>query len=238
MTQCDLCILALAQKGGWRRAYELEKYVVNGEMCGSEVDTRLYEVFDKNVADAPSKEVQRIISGDTYTIETKKDGAERWWRAYLSAKKPIRKLIDIVLPDGTRAKREVWENVPVEPPTEEKKKVPLTGRQRRALELWCRQVAQALNDAGLSMQLVLSQTVELNWNHDSVKDEMWKRVQLALKKKESTTQLKKTGEIDEIYEHLNRFLGNLKNKKGESVGIHVPWPHFETQEEYVLDTLK
>ena len=228
MTQCDLCILALAQKGGWRRAYELEKYVVNGEMCGSEVDTRLYEVFDKNVADAPSKEVQRIISGDTYTIETKKDGAERWWRAYLSAKKPIRKLIDIVLPDGTRAKREVWENVPVEPV---KKPVLRTDRQNRAMHLWFTQLAETLNAAGLDQRKVLKPSVSIPWTSEAAKEQLWRPIQDAMYKKESTTELTKT-EVGRVEEVLTRHLQ-------EKFGVEIPqFPHFETEEEYVLDTLR
>ena len=86
MTQHDLVVLSLAEHKEWRRAYELERKVVGKETIGSEADTRLYELFDKNV---PEKgDTTREISGNIYTIETKKQGGERWWRAYLSSEKP------------------------------------------------------------------------------------------------------------------------------------------------------
>lgn len=85
-TQHDLVVLSLASHREWRRGYELERQVVGREMVGSEADTRLYELFDKQVPDAG--EAKRVIDGDTYTIETKKEGTARLWRAYLLSKKP------------------------------------------------------------------------------------------------------------------------------------------------------
>jgi|SRR5665213_3436432 len=86
MTQQELVVLSLASHRHWRRAYELERQFVGTEMIGSEADTRLYEVFDKQVPNLGEKEV--VIKGDAYMVETKKDGGERWWRAYLKSKKP------------------------------------------------------------------------------------------------------------------------------------------------------
>jgi len=78
-------------------------------------------------------------------------------------------------------------------------------------------VADELNAAGLSKQQVLSKTIELAWDGDSIKEDLWRPVQKALLKKKSTTELKKTEDIDKVFEHLNRFLG-------EKLGVHVPFP--------------
>lgn len=87
MTQQDLVVLCLAEHREWRRAYELERQMVGKEMIGSEADTRLYELFNKETPDLGF--TTREIKGDTYTIETKKQRGERWWRAYLTSRKPI-----------------------------------------------------------------------------------------------------------------------------------------------------
>lgn len=105
LRQQDLVVLSLAEHRHWRRAYELERQIVAGKMIGSEADTRLYEIFDKQVPNLGEKEV--VIKGDTYVVETKRDGGERWWRAYLKSKKPRHEFVYVTMPDGTRAIREV-----------------------------------------------------------------------------------------------------------------------------------
>jgi hypothetical protein len=106
----------------------------------------------------------------------------------------------------------------------------ITGRQRRALELWFRLLADTLNEAGYSVQTILKAKKEIDWTHDNVKELLWKSTQRALFNKPSTKQLKKTEEIDLIYNHLVRHLG-------EKFGIEVPpWPHFETGQDYIEAT--
>ena len=90
MKQSNLCILSLAEHREWRRAYELERKIVGNEMIGSEADTRLYDVFDKDV---PSDGwAEKEIDGAIYTLETKKVGGARWWRAFLLKEKPAKKI--------------------------------------------------------------------------------------------------------------------------------------------------
>ena len=94
MKQSHLCVLALANHKEWRRAYELERvgvaFSTGIETIGSEADTRLYEIFDKDVPDMGWADVE--IDGAVYTVETKKDGGARWWRAFLSKEKPAKKV--------------------------------------------------------------------------------------------------------------------------------------------------
>lgn len=94
---------------------------------------------------------------------------------------------------------------------------PRTTTQNAALHLYFKEVAEALNGAGLSVQATLQNyKMELDWSQEAVKDLIWRPVQIALTKKRSTTELAKHGEITDIYEHVNRFLSQM--------GVHVPFP--------------
>ncbi len=113
---------------------------------------------------------------------------------------------------------------------------PRTEQQNKAMHLYFEQVAQALNDAGLSIEQVLQNfTMELNWNKDSVKEILWRTAQKRIVGKHSTTELNKREDITRVYEAVNRFLAKL--------GIHVPFPSMEagyadlakTHEEYAAD---
>ena len=92
-----------------------------------------------------------------------------------------------------------------------------TEQQNRALHLYFDQVAEALNDGGYTVQIVLKEKVEVDWDKDMVKDLLWRTAQQAILKKVSTTELAKQEDIDKVYDHLNRHLG-------EKFGIHVEWP--------------
>ncbi len=69
-------------------------------------------------------------------------------------------------------------------------------------------------------RLLLKNEEEMEWNMILVKELLWKKLQEALLKKTSTTQLTK-GEVDEVYNVLNRLLG-------EKFGIHVEFPSEES----------
>lgn len=86
LTEWDKIVLALAERKDWLRAYQLERQFIHGQVIGSEADTRLYELFDKQVPDSGS--TKRIIDKAEYTIETKKEGGARLWRAFLSKEAP------------------------------------------------------------------------------------------------------------------------------------------------------
>lgn len=90
-----------------------------------------------------------------------------------------------------------------------------TSSQNRALHLWYGMVASELNNAGYTVQMILEKKVDLDFTADIVKDMLWKPAQRALLKKTSTTKLAKQEEIDLVYDHLCRHLG-------EKFGIEVP----------------
>lgn len=81
-----------------------------------------------------------------------------------------------------------------------------TLQQNSALHMDFKLIADALNDAGLEMNKVL--TIDIPWSPYSVKEHLWKPVMKAKIGKESTTQLDKTsGEIEEIHDIIMRRLG-------------------------------
>ena len=97
-----------------------------------------------------------------------------------------------------------------------------TPTQNNALHKFCELLAEALNDAGLDMRVVLKPEIEIPWDKTSAKKHLWKPIQKALTEKESTTDADTT-DYSKVYEVLNRHMG-------EKHGIHVPWPSKETKE--------
>ena len=95
-----------------------------------------------------------------------------------------------------------------------------TSQQNRALHLYFRQLADELNDRGLSVQETLKPDVSIDWNERLVKELLFRPVQQALLGKKSTTELT-TKEIDEVFDIINRHLG-------EKFGISIEFPSIET----------
>lgn len=89
--------------------------------------------------------------------------------------------------------------------------------QNNALHLYFMWLATELNLAGYTVQLVLKEKMDLDFTPEMVKELLWRPAQRAILKKKSTTELHKIEEIDKVYEHLNRHLG-------EKFKIHVPFP--------------
>jgi len=101
-----------------------------------------------------------------------------------------------------------------------------TQTQNRALHLWFCLKADQCRDAGITAQMALRETIELEMTPDMMKV-IWKEVQKALFNKKSTTELNKSdGEFEEISEHLNRFFAEKFNLEG----ISFPFAP-ETQED-------
>ena len=83
-----------------------------------------------------------------------------------------------------------------------------TSQQNRALHLDCKLIADALNDAGLDMRVVLKPEIDIPWTTQSVKEFLWKPIQKSMTLKTSTTELSKAeGEFEKIHDVLMRHLG-------------------------------
>lgn len=99
-----------------------------------------------------------------------------------------------------------------------------TLQQNRALHKFFGLLAEELNKAGLDMKVVLKPEVDIPWTAQMVKEFLWRPIQKAYIGKQSTTELEKVKEIDEIYEILNR---HLAQKFGEFGLENVPFPSLE-----------
>lgn len=107
-----------------------------------------------------------------------------------------------------------------------------TDQQRKAIEVYCRNVAQSLNEGGYDLKKVLeAKPIEVSLTQENVKDIIFKPLSIALypedkegKELKSTTQLEISW-IDNVYEHMNRWLAqNFEDSK------HVPFPSEEQLE--------
>lgn len=81
---------------------------------------------------------------------------------------------------------------------------------KKGLSIYYGLVANALNEAGADMRTYLPMGVDIWWNKDTVKNYLWRPVQILKTGNKSTTQLLTT-EIDPIYDTVNRHLGKHIN---------------------------
>lgn len=96
--------------------------------------------------------------------------------------------------------------------------------QNRAIHLLFTQIVDTLNEHGLDMRVVLKPEIDIPWTTETVKDYIWRPIQKALLRKESTTELT-TQDIDKVYDGINKFLG-------EKHGLHFPFPEAYHEEVY------
>ena len=95
-----------------------------------------------------------------------------------------------------------------------------TNTQNSAMHVYFSKLAKVFNDGGLDMKKVLSHNeIDIPWNANLVKECLWKRVQIALYDKKSTTKLT-TKEVAKIYEVLSRHLSS-------KLGVYIPFPSIE-----------
>ena len=94
----------------------------------------------------------------------------------------------------------------------------LSGQQMKAIHVYLRNLAEAFNDAGYDLKMVLEhKAVSVPMNEHLSKEVLWRPIQEAVTGKHSTTELN-TAEPGEIYKILDRHIA-------EKFGISVPFPH-------------
>ncbi len=93
-----------------------------------------------------------------------------------------------------------------------------TVQQNRAIHLYCKQVAEALNENDLPVVAVLKP--EINFSMLTVKEQLYKPILAALRGKESTTQIN-TNEMNDVYDVMNKALS-------EKHGLHIAFPSVES----------
>ena len=103
-----------------------------------------------------------------------------------------------------------------------------TDQQRKAIEVYCRELAEALNDSGFELKAVLKvKQADVPWNQDLVKEILWKSIQQSAtisedypEGKKSTTQLD-IMEVDRVYSILDRHISS-------NFGVHIEFPSEES----------
>uniref|UniRef100_A0A6H1ZFN4 Uncharacterized protein n=1 Tax=viral metagenome TaxID=1070528 RepID=A0A6H1ZFN4_9ZZZZ len=91
--------------------------------------------------------------------------------------------------------------------------------QNNALHLYCQLLSQELNLSGWDMKKLIRKEVDIEWTPYSVKEYLWRKIQIELFGKKSTAQLT-TDEVSRVYENLNRIIG-------ERTGVFVEFPNIE-----------
>lgn len=96
--------------------------------------------------------------------------------------------------------------------------------QNNSIHLYCSQLAEALNDAGYTIQTFFKEGVDIPFSQITVKELIWKHFQKNILGKDHTAHLS-TDEVDKIYKPLRQYLI-------ESKGVDVPFPSIDS----LLDT--
>lgn len=92
-----------------------------------------------------------------------------------------------------------------------------SGLQNSALHVYCKSLAQALNEAGYSFIVEINgKRSQIDWSQDSVKNYLWRPIQKAITSESSSTK-PSTKDYPAIYENLNRLTA-------ERFGVSVDWP--------------
>ena len=92
-----------------------------------------------------------------------------------------------------------------------------TNKQNSSIHKYCELLADSLNDAGLDMRKVLKESVDIPWTPATVKEQLWRPVQVLAVGKASTKDLDRV-EVSKVYDILNRHLN-------DKLGIDLPFPH-------------
>ncbi len=92
-----------------------------------------------------------------------------------------------------------------------------TPSQQASIEIYCKLLAEALNDAGFEIKKVMEvKQIDIPWTQQTCKELLWKPLQKTYLDKPSTTALT-TGEVSQVYEVLNRHIAT-------NFGVSVPFP--------------
>jgi len=110
-----------------------------------------------------------------------------------------------------------------------------TDQQRKAIEIYCKQIAEELDRHGHTLQDVVKaiRRAEIRPTQSNIKAIVWNGISDALLGKDSSTKLDKL-EVDKVYEMMNAFIGR-------EFEFHVPFPSFETKADeapLITDTAK
>ena len=95
--------------------------------------------------------------------------------------------------------------------------------QNSSLHLWLEQLAEVLNRNGITLKAIVEKLnqAECPATKEGLKYAVWHAIQRALYGKKSTTELLKQGEIDTIFDVINKMVAE---------NWHISIPPFPSQE--------
>ena len=89
--------------------------------------------------------------------------------------------------------------------------------QNSSIHLWLKQISDECNEQGITMKMLLSRRMEVKPTMILLKESLWKVAQKKMFNKKSTTQLFKSGEINDIVDVITLYITELT--KGQ---VQVP----------------
>lgn len=104
-----------------------------------------------------------------------------------------------------------------------------TLKQNKALHLFFRKLADELNSKGYDMRIVLKPSYKIRWDEKSVKENLWKPLQEAMYKIDSTTQLERK-DLTRVHEELMEI---LQSNPELSEMDYVDFPSEQQTEQYI-----
>ncbi len=82
-----------------------------------------------------------------------------------------------------------------------------TQQQSKSLWLYFEQLASAFNDAGKDQRIILKPHISIPWTKQAVHDQIWIPIQKVMFSTDSTTELLKQKQIDQIHAVIAREIG-------------------------------
>ena len=95
-----------------------------------------------------------------------------------------------------------------------------TSQQRKSIEVYCRELAETFNGAGLDMRKVLKPGIEIPWSQETVKEQLFKVVMNAMFPEIESTKDLDSKQVSEVYETLNRHTAT-------KLGVSLAFPNRE-----------
>jgi len=94
-----------------------------------------------------------------------------------------------------------------------------TSTQNACLHLYCQQIADELGSRGITFEKFFKAGFEVPWTMEIVKENVWRKVQIAITGEESTTK-PLTTDYEKIYDAINLKLSEWD--------MYIPWPSKES----------
>jgi hypothetical protein len=94
-----------------------------------------------------------------------------------------------------------------------------TNQQNRAIRLYCKMVAQQMNEAGHEIEIrICGKRARISATPENVLENIWRVIQVAMGLPHSTTKLATT-DVTRVYAEMSRLLA-------ESFGLDIPFPSY------------